>query len=128
MPNQAPHLVIQNQSTENIRQKYDLLVEISDNLERLRFDQQRLQNDIPPETYQELQDFLGTDKEIESAEQIIIHSLQKVAQMIDYPEIEQAKADGVLSEYEAEDVVRIMRESELLQVRSSKNHEKGLER
>jgi len=128
MAEQSQPTIVREQSYNSIRQKYDLLVEIADNLERLKFDQQRLQKEIDPKMYSELQDFLGTDKDIESAEEIIVHSLQKVAQMIDYSEIEQAKADGDLSEEEAENALIIIRNAELLQVRSSVSREQDLER
>jgi len=128
MADQSQPTIIREQSYNSIRQKYDLLVEMSDNLERLRFDQQGLQKEIDPEVYRERQDLLGTDKEIKSAEEIIVHSLQKVAQMIDYAEIEQAKADGILSEEEAENTIRIKREAELIQVRESISRDQDLER
>ncbi len=127
MADQSQSTIVREQSYNSIREKYDLLVEISDNLERLRFDQQRLEEEIPSGTYHELQAVLGTNKDIEGAEAVIVHSLKEIALIIDYSELEQAKADGILSDDEVDKAVRLKREVELLSVRSDQGKEQRLE-
>ncbi len=109
--------ITRQSNTFGVRQKFDHLVEMSLNLEKLRFDQKQLRDTIDPEVYQELQDVLGTDKEVENAEQVIIKSLAQASQLLDYPDIEQAKADGILTEKDAAKAVRIKREMELSHAR-----------